>query len=180
MKPRTVCACHFVTAMISASVAPLARFISAITSAFLLARSAFGLPAAFLDRPAFFAGLILAAVRLAFACVAPGSGVVVFSDIGCVRVHRVSPDRVAVVTSITQVRRNCNRNLWRLGGAASLAVGMTANWRVGSLFYMPDKTRTVSDCKRLLLAAWIRSPKNAGPQTLICSVVRLAQMLLSP
>src|ERR1035438_6680723 len=65
--------------MISASVAPLARFISAMTSAFLLARSALGLLDGFLARPAFFAGLILAAVRLAFACVAPGSGVVVFS-----------------------------------------------------------------------------------------------------
>ena len=41
-KPSTVCACHFVTAMISASIAPLARFNSAMTSAFLLARSALG------------------------------------------------------------------------------------------------------------------------------------------
>jgi hypothetical protein len=47
-KPRTVCACHLVTAMISASVAPLARFISAMTSALLLARSALGLVAVFL------------------------------------------------------------------------------------------------------------------------------------
>jgi hypothetical protein len=37
IKPRTVSACRFVTAIISASVAPLARFIIAITSAFLLA-----------------------------------------------------------------------------------------------------------------------------------------------
>src|SRR5690242_17493111 len=47
-KPRTVCACHLVADMISASVAPLARFIRAITSAFLFVRSALGLPAAFL------------------------------------------------------------------------------------------------------------------------------------
>jgi hypothetical protein len=35
----------------------LARFISAMTSAFLLMRSALALPAAFLARAAFFAGL---------------------------------------------------------------------------------------------------------------------------
>ena len=35
-KPRTVCACQPVVAMISASVAPLARFIMVMTSAFLL------------------------------------------------------------------------------------------------------------------------------------------------
>src|SRR5258706_15162942 len=38
-KPRTVCACQPVASMISASVAPLARFIMARTSAFLLLRS---------------------------------------------------------------------------------------------------------------------------------------------
>jgi hypothetical protein len=54
--------------MISASVAPLARFIIAITSAFLLARSALGLVTGFLARPAFFAGLALLAVtRFVFA-----------------------------------------------------------------------------------------------------------------
>src|ERR1700676_3286558 len=56
-KPRTVCGCHLVAAMISASVAPLARFISAMTSAFLLARSAFNVVAGFLARLAFFADL---------------------------------------------------------------------------------------------------------------------------
>src|SRR5262249_11866694 len=35
-KPRTVCGCQPVASMISASVAPLARFIIAMTSAFLL------------------------------------------------------------------------------------------------------------------------------------------------
>lgn len=64
--------------MISASIAPLARFISAITSAFLLARSALVLVACFLARRAFFRGLGFFDGRtLAFACVAPGSGVVV-------------------------------------------------------------------------------------------------------
>ncbi len=53
-KPRTVCGCQPVAFMISANVAPLARFISVITSAFLLARSAFGL--LFLARLAFFRG----------------------------------------------------------------------------------------------------------------------------
>jgi hypothetical protein len=42
-KSRTVRPCHLVAAMISASVAPLARFIMAMTSAFLIARSAFDL-----------------------------------------------------------------------------------------------------------------------------------------
>ena len=42
-KPRTVCACQPVAFMISVRVAHLARFISAITSAFLLTRSALGL-----------------------------------------------------------------------------------------------------------------------------------------
>src|SRR5258708_19489381 len=53
-KPRTVCACQLVTDMISASVAPLARFIIAMTSAFLLVASDFGLPAAFFARGGFF------------------------------------------------------------------------------------------------------------------------------
>jgi hypothetical protein len=79
-KPRTVCACHLVAAMISANVAPLARFIRAMTSAFLLARSAFGLPAAFLTRAAFFAVLaFLRGVRFVFGCGGPASGVAVFS-----------------------------------------------------------------------------------------------------
>jgi hypothetical protein len=55
-KPRTVCGCQPVAFMISGRVAPFARFLIAITSAFLLVRSAFGLPTTFLARPAFFAG----------------------------------------------------------------------------------------------------------------------------
>jgi hypothetical protein len=43
--------------MISGNVAPFARFIIAITSAFLLVRLAFGLLVAFLAFPAFLAGL---------------------------------------------------------------------------------------------------------------------------
>ena len=48
-KPRTVWACQPVAFIISANVAPLARLIMAITSAFLLVRSALGLPAGFAD-----------------------------------------------------------------------------------------------------------------------------------
>ena len=40
-KPRTVCFCQPVASMISARVAPLARFIIAITSAFLFVRDSF-------------------------------------------------------------------------------------------------------------------------------------------
>src|SRR5579863_5672925 len=66
-KPRTVCACHSVAAIISARVAPLARFIIAMTSAFLFGRSAFGLLARFLARPAFFAALaFLVGARFVF------------------------------------------------------------------------------------------------------------------
>src|SRR5882757_3478702 len=62
--PRTVCACQPVASMISASVAPLARLIIAITSAFLLLRSE-GLFAAFLAGASFFVALaFLAGVRV--------------------------------------------------------------------------------------------------------------------
>jgi hypothetical protein len=72
-KPRTVCACQPVAFMISANVAPLARFISAMTSAFLLPRSVVGL-AVLLARPAFFAGLaFLAGVRFVFGRAVSGS-----------------------------------------------------------------------------------------------------------
>jgi len=48
MNPRTVCDCELVALLISANVAPLARFISKITSAFFLARLIFDVPAGFL------------------------------------------------------------------------------------------------------------------------------------
>src|SRR5579864_1801294 len=73
-KPRTVCGCQPVAFMISASVAPLARFIIAMTSAFLFVRSALGLVAAFLARAAFFGDLgFLPGLRSGFT--AAGSGV---------------------------------------------------------------------------------------------------------
>src|SRR2546421_11584124 len=59
-KPRTVCFCQPVASIISASVAPLARFIIAITSAFLLLRSEalspVGLPEPFFAALAFLVG----------------------------------------------------------------------------------------------------------------------------
>ena len=60
-KPRTVCAYQPVAFMISGNEAPLARFIIAMTSALLLARSGLALLADFLVRPAFFAVLGLRA-----------------------------------------------------------------------------------------------------------------------
>src|ERR1700681_3752921 len=59
-KPRTVCGCQPVTSMISASVTPLARFIIAVTSAFLLERSP--LSALFLAGAAFTGAAFLAAL----------------------------------------------------------------------------------------------------------------------
>src|SRR5258706_9969917 len=60
-KPRIVCFCQPVASTIWASVAPLARFIIAMTSAFLLLRSplssAFLPGATFLTAFTFFAGL---------------------------------------------------------------------------------------------------------------------------
>ena len=128
--------CQPVAATISANVAPLARFINETTSAFLLLRSAFGLSAAFLGCRAFFAGLVfLAAVRLPFACGALVFGVfsvsIVFGLIG------VLLDRVAVVTSITQVRRNCNQNLWY--PRESFRVGEDGTGGLGSFFIYPTK-----------------------------------------
>src|SRR3984893_9644267 len=73
-KPRTVCGCQPVVFMISGSVAPFARCIIAMTSAFLLARSAFGLAAGFFARPAFCAGLPFLP-GLSFGFAAAGSGV---------------------------------------------------------------------------------------------------------
>jgi hypothetical protein len=66
-KPRTVCFCQPVASMISGRVAPLARCIMAMTSAFLFVLSAAGLQAAVLAAFTFFAGL---ACLVAFAFVA--------------------------------------------------------------------------------------------------------------
>ena len=75
--PRTVCGCHPVAFMISGKAAPFARFIIAMTSAFLLVRPAGGLLAIFLARPAFFADLaFLLALR---APLGSGADLPVFS-----------------------------------------------------------------------------------------------------
>jgi hypothetical protein len=83
--PRTVCGCHPVAFMISGRVAPFARCIIPITSAFLLARSAF------------FAGLaFLADLLLRLAGAAAGSGMPPFPGLASLspRFHRqvASPD----------------------------------------------------------------------------------------
>jgi hypothetical protein len=72
----------------------LARFIMAMTSAFFVARSAFGLPAAaFFVRAVFFAGLAVLALRFPLGCAA-GSPLLPFSGTNRVCAHRVSPCRV--------------------------------------------------------------------------------------
>jgi TCP-1/cpn60 chaperonin family len=48
-------------------------------------------------------------------------------------------DRVAIVTSITQVRRNCNQNLRRLDRRAAQSTGDQTNWRSGSFFMYPTR-----------------------------------------
>src|ERR1700730_14502531 len=76
--PRTVCFCHPVACIISVSVAPLARVIIAMTSAFLLLRweafSPVGLPDAFLAALTFLAG---------FPAVRAASGFSAADSFGC-------------------------------------------------------------------------------------------------
>ena len=119
-KPRTVCGCQPVAVMISARVAPLARFNLAITSAFLLVRSVFGAIcfrlAVLLGPHSRFHGLgLLGGFPRALRCglwrfaVGPG--------IDCVLAHLLLLPLVAVVTCITPLRRNSKRALRRLCGA---------------------------------------------------------------
>ena len=78
--PRTVCGRQPVAFMISGSIAPLARFIIAMTSAFLLLRSAFGLAAAFLACFAFFAGFVFfTPLRTPFGFAGSGAGLLMLS-----------------------------------------------------------------------------------------------------
>src|ERR1700730_17444770 len=110
-KPRTVCGCQPVAFMISESVAPFARFIISMTSAFLFVRSAFGFPAAFLVRPAFFAGLaFLPALRPSLGFAASVAGLLMFSLSIAFSLIEFLLDRVAVVTVITPVGRKSKRN----------------------------------------------------------------------
>src|SRR5580704_12879848 len=84
-----------VAATISARVAPLARFMRAMTSAFLFARSALGLLTGFFVCRAFFAALTFLAVGLRRGCRA---SVPSFPGIRLCWCSSVSPDRAAVVT----------------------------------------------------------------------------------
>src|SRR5438552_1049889 len=87
-KPRTVCACQPVASLIWASVTPLARFIIAITSAFLLLRSPcsrvfFAGTLPFFGALDFFADFAPLAGFLGFAprslgCALPASGWIAF------------------------------------------------------------------------------------------------------
>jgi hypothetical protein len=109
---RTVCGCQPVAFMISASVTPLARFIIAITSAFLLVRSAFGLAAAFLARPTFFAGLaFLLALRAPLGFAVSGPGLLMFSESIAFSLIVFSLTGLRSSQVITPVRRNHKRNL---------------------------------------------------------------------
>ncbi len=69
------CGCQSVAFMTSASVAPFARFIMAITSAFLLVRSGLCAPADFLAGLALFVGLAFLAARVRFGAGASAAGV---------------------------------------------------------------------------------------------------------
>jgi hypothetical protein len=113
--------------------APLARFIMAITSAFLLARFAFSLVAGFSARPTFFGGLALFRGRT-FALRQRSTrfqrrG---FLGIDCVGAHRFS------LTGL----RSSHRSL-RFGEIATRILSRLDSWAVqstGYLFYRPDKT----------------------------------------
>jgi len=91
---------------------PLARFIISITSAFLLARSVFGLAPAFLARAAFFAGLaFLPALRAPSGFAVSGTGLLMLSLSIAFSFFEFLPDRVAIVTFITPVRRKSKQYL---------------------------------------------------------------------
>src|SRR5260370_38184954 len=117
--------------MISGNVAPLARFIMAITSAFLLVRSALGLLDAFFVRPAFFAGLaFLPALREPFGFAVSGAGLPFSLSIAFSLIEFLL-DRVAVVTVITPVRRNIKGNLRAIRSMRRMplpAKGNLAGW----------------------------------------------------
>src|ERR1051326_4148585 len=123
-KPRTVCFCHDVSSMISARVAPFARFIIAMTSAFLLLRSAAGLAAflagfAFFVALAFFAGLTALAGFFALGSVSgcrAAAGVVSTSVVMFdIVVISFATKCLAVVTFITPVRET-SKAILRTGG----------------------------------------------------------------
>ena len=50
-------------------------------------------------------------------------------------------DRVAVVTFITPVGRNCKHNLAAIGSMRRKSIRVKDNWRERALFYRGDKIR---------------------------------------
>jgi hypothetical protein len=101
-KPRAVCFCQPVAATISANVAPLGALNQRDDLRFGFAGRLS--PLCFLLAIGLLGGRVLA-LHLGSACI-PG-----FLRVACVRARRFLLDRVAVVTSITRARRNCNQNL---------------------------------------------------------------------
>jgi hypothetical protein len=107
----------------------------AMTSAFLLVRSAFGLAAGFLARSAFFPCLaFFDGLRVPFGFAASVAGLLVFSVSIAFSLIGFLLDRVAVVTSITPVRRNCKTNLGAITPMRRNSIMVEGNWRVRSLF----------------------------------------------
>ena len=87
----------------------------AMTSTFLLVRSALGL-AIFLARPAFFAGFaFLADLRTPLGFAVSGAGLLVFSLSIAFSLIEFLLGRVAVVTVIAPVGRNIKSNLRAIG-----------------------------------------------------------------
>jgi hypothetical protein len=114
-KPRTVCACQPVAAIISASVAPLARFIIAMTSAFLFVPSDFGLATVFFTWGRLLCGLGFLGGLAPSLGLRLVRGLADVLGIDCAHLL-FSFDRSAVVTLITRAGRNSKANLGRLRG----------------------------------------------------------------
>jgi hypothetical protein len=115
--------------MISANVAPLARFIIAITPAFLFARSVLGLMAAFLAR-VFFEGLaFLARLRLLVAPAASPSGLLSFTK-------SISLIEFLLAACCGRHSHHSGAEKWQGESQAmrSKASRVRANWRVQSFF----------------------------------------------
>jgi hypothetical protein len=111
-------------------------------SAFLLARSTLAFVAAFLPRPAFFAGLaFFPALRGCFVGPAMGSGLLMLSLLVACLLIDFLLDRAAVVTLINPVGRRCKHNLQAIVLMRRMPHGVKAICRDGGLFYIPDKTK---------------------------------------
>jgi hypothetical protein len=123
--------------MISASVAPLGRFINAITWAFLLERSALGLVAGFLDPVCFVEDLaFLLGLRLGFDRSASDAGVLLFSTVSML-ISFLLDATYAVVTFIALTGRNIKQNLRELCGGQAILTQLAG---LGP-FYGADKNK---------------------------------------